>query len=151
MLVILTKNIKNLGKIGDCVKVKPGYARNHLLPKNYAILSTPDNQKVLEQQRATLEKAAAASLAEAKTKAEAIEQLDAICIKARVAHEDKLYGSVGIPDIIQAAEEAGCSIAPSEVCMPSGTIRTLGDYAVKIQLESDIVATLHIKVVPQED
>lgn len=148
MQVILTQNIKNLGKIGDCVNVKPGHARHLLFPKGMALPSSKENLERLEKRRAELEKAAEARLAQAKTRAEAINQLE-VTIRARVASEDKLYGSVSVADIVAAAKEKNCPIEPSEIQMPKEAIRHLGDYTIVLQLNEEVTASLSIKVVPQ--
>ena len=104
MNVILLDNVENLGNIGDMVKVKPGYGRNFLIPHGKAALATPANMKAIEARRAELEKAAAGDLNAAKARFEAINGAELV-ISANVGSEDKLFGSVGPVDIIEAFEK----------------------------------------------
>ena len=101
MNVILLDNVENLGNIGDLVKVKPGYGRNFLIPQGKAALATPHNIKEIDARRADLEKAAAGELAAARKRAESINGLELV-IAANAGSEDKLFGSVGPIDIVEA-------------------------------------------------
>ena len=101
MNVILLDNVENLGSIGDLVKVKPGYGRNYLIPQGKAALATPENMKQMEARRAELEKVAAEELAAAKKRFEAINGTEVV-ISANAGSEDKLFGSVGPIDIVEA-------------------------------------------------
>jgi len=103
MNIILLEKVQNLGKLGDQIKVKNGYARNFLLPQGKAVLATPENVARFEQRRAELEQAEAEVLAKAQTRRDAI-QGKSLTISAKAGDEGKLFGSVGTADISEAAE-----------------------------------------------
>lgn len=149
MQVILKTNIHNLGGIGDLVEVKAGYGRNYLLPQGFAIPATPENIKEFETQRAELEKKAAAEMAEAKTRAEAISKLD-ITIPVRVGEEGKLYGSVGTKEIADAITAAGQEVHKSEVLLPTGAIREIGEYEIDLQVHGEVRTKVKVKIEAEE-
>jgi len=149
MNVILLDNVENLGNIGDLVKVKPGYGRNFLIPQGKAALATPGNMKEIEARRAELEKAAAGDLAAAKTRAQAINGLELV-IPANAGSEDKLFGSVGPIDIIEALKEVQVEVERSEIRMPDGPIHELGEYEIGVHLHSEVNAVVKVRVVPAE-
>ncbi|MCH9693928.1 MAG: 50S ribosomal protein L9 [Gammaproteobacteria bacterium] len=149
MNVILLENVENLGGIGDLVKVKAGFGRNFLLPQGKAALATPENIKQIEVRRAELEKAAAAEVAKAKTRAAAINGLELV-ISANAGSEDKLFGSVGPIDIAEAFAAVQVEVERSEVRMPDGPIHQLGDFQVGVHLHADVNAEVTVKVVAAE-
>lgn len=149
MNVILLDNVENLGSIGDLVKVKPGYGRNFLIPQGKAALATPENIKEIEARRAELEKAAAAELAAAKARAEAVDGIELV-IPANAGSEDKLFGSVGPIDIVEAMKGIQVEIERSEVRMPDGPIHELGEYEIGVHLHSEVNATVKVRVVAAE-
>ncbi len=149
MNVILLDNVENLGSIGDLVKVKPGYGRNYLLPQGKAALATPENIKAIEARRAELEKAAAEELAAAKKRAEVINGMELV-ISANAGSEDKLFGSVGPIDIVDAFEKVQVEVQRSEVRMPDGPIHMLGDYPIGIHLHPDVNVEVTVRVVATE-
>ena len=149
MNVILLDNVENLGNIGDLVKVKPGYGRNFLIPQGKAALATPGNMKEIEARRAELEKSAAGDLAAAKTRAGTINGLELV-IPANAGSEDKLFGSVGPIDIIEALKEVQVEVERSEIRMPDGPIHELGDYEIGVHLHSEVNAAVKVRVVPAE-
>ena len=149
MNVILLDNVENLGNIGDLVKVKPGYGRNFLIPQGKAALATPENIKEIEARRAELEKAAAEELAAAKARADAVDGVELV-IPANAGSEDKLFGSVGPIDIVEAMKGIQVEIERSEVRMPDGPIHELGEYEIGVHLHSDVNATVKVRVVAAE-
>lgn len=149
MEIILLDRVENLGDIGDKVKVKPGYARNYLLPQGKAAAATPENVKKLEERRAELERVAGEELAAAKVRAETVEGLR-LEIKAKAGTEGKLFGSVGTVDIAEAAAARGIEIERSEIRMPDGPIRVAGEHAVDIHLHSDITVPITVVVEGEE-
>jgi large subunit ribosomal protein L9 len=149
MNVILLDNVENLGNIGDLVKVKPGYGRNFLIPQGKAALATPHNIKEIDARRAELEKVAATDLAAAKKRAESINGLDLV-ISANAGSEDKLFGSVGPIDIIEALKAVQVEVERSEVRMPDGPIHELGEYEVGVHLHSAVNAVVKVRVVAAE-
>ena len=149
MNVILLDNVENLGNIGDLVKVKPGYGRNYLIPHGKAALATPDNMKAIEARRADLEKAAAEDLSGAKTRFEAINGTELV-ISANAGSEDKLFGSVGPIDIVDAFEKIQIQVERSEIRLPDGPIHELGEFTVGIHLHSEVNAEIVVRVVAEE-
>ncbi|MDP4789506.1 MAG: 50S ribosomal protein L9 [Haliea sp.] len=149
MEVILLENIGNLGGLGDKVDVKAGYGRNFLVPHGKAVPATRANLAEFEARRADLEAAAAAALAAAETRAEAINALQPVTIGANAGEEGKLFGSVGTRDIAEAVTAAGCEVDKSEVRLPQGALRELGEFEVDIQVHGDVTATVVIAVVAE--
>ncbi|MCH9770249.1 MAG: 50S ribosomal protein L9 [Gammaproteobacteria bacterium] len=145
MQVILQEKVANLGNVGDQVNVKPGYARNFLLPFGKAITATADNIKLFEARRAELEKRASEVLATAKQRGEKLQAL-AITITTQASEEGKLYGSIGPRDIAQAATKAGVELAKSEVSLPEGPIRLIGEYDVPCRLHSEVALTVKVAI-----
>lgn len=148
MQVILREDVDNLGKIGDLVKVKPGYARNYLVPTKKAIEATPKNVKAMEHAKKmvsdrvrTLKKAATAD-------ADRIKSL-AVTIKAKVGEEGKLFGSVTTMDIADAMQAQGVVIDKRKIMLEEPIKRT-GDYTVPVKLHTDVVADLKVSVVAAE-
>ena len=146
MNVILLDNVENLGKIGDLVKVKPGYGRNYLLPQGKAALATPENIKQIEARRAELEKAAAEELANAKSRAAVIEGTELV-IPANAGSEGKLFGSVGPIDIADAFSKVQIEVERSEVRMPDGPIHSIGEFDIGVHLHPEVDATVKVRVV----
>lgn len=146
MEVILLEKVENLGNIGDQVNVKSGYGRNFLLPKGKATLATPENIAVFEARRAELEARQAEELAAAKARAAKLEGL-VLSIQAKVGSEGKLYGSLGTMDIAEAVTAAGVEIQRSEVRMPDGPLRTVGEHELEIHLHSDLNVAITVNVV----
>jgi large subunit ribosomal protein L9 len=149
MNVILLDNVENLGKIGDLVKVKPGYGRNYLLPQGKAALATAENMKQIEARRAELEKAAAAELAAARTRAEAMAGTELV-IQANAGPEGKLFGSVGPIDIADAFEKVQVEVQRSEIRMPEGPIQELGEFVVGVHLHPEVNVDIAIRIVEAE-
>lgn len=149
MDVILLENISKLGKLGETVKVKAGFGRNYLIPQGKAVHATAENTASFEERRAELEAAAAAQLSEAQQRADAINALDTVTIPANAGEEGKLFGSVGTRDIADAITAMGCELDKSEVRLPEGALRELGEFEIAIQVHGDIDATVLVAVVPE--
>ena len=150
MEVILLERIDKLGQMGDLVVVKPGFARNFLLPQGKARVATDANKAEIESRRAEFEKLAADTLADATKRGEQIETL-AISITAKSGTEGKLFGSIGNMDIATAITEAGVAIEKREVRLPDGPIRQAGEYEVTIHLHADVNAVAKVTVIGDED
>ncbi|MBP1150442.1 MULTISPECIES: 50S ribosomal protein L9 [Methylocaldum] len=148
MEIILLEKIAGLGNLGDKVAVRPGYGRNYLIPQGKAVAATAEKLAEFEKRRAELEKKAAADLAAAQARAEAIGKL-AVKIAQKAGEEGRLYGSVGTKDIAEAVTAAGVSIQKHEVRLPSGPIRQAGDYEITVQLHGDVVASVALSIVPE--
>ncbi len=149
MDIILLQKVANLGNIGDRVKVKSGFGRNYLLPHGKATLATPDNVKRFEARRAELEKAAHEHLSSAEQRAEALKEFKLV-IPSKAGTEGKLFGSIGTADIAEAATKAGMKIERSEVRLPNGALRTIGDHSVVLHLHADIDVPLAVTIVAEE-
>jgi large subunit ribosomal protein L9 len=149
MEVILLQKIANLGDIGDRVKVKPGFGRNYLLPGGKATLATPENIARFEARRAELEAKAAADLSSARSRAAALEGFK-LSITAKAGSEGKLFGSIGTTDIAEACKAAGHEIERSEVRLPGGPIRMVGEHVISLHLHSDIDLQVPLTIVAEE-
>jgi len=145
MELILLEKVKNLGDLGDIVKVKSGYGRNFLLPQGKALTATESNRKVFEERKAELVKKANDSLNAAKLRAEKLAGA-VIKVKALAAEEGKLYGSVGPADIARAAETQGLEIEKREIDMPEGAIRLIGTYTVVVRLHTEVETSVTVVV-----
>jgi large subunit ribosomal protein L9 len=150
MEVILLENIGNLGGLGDQVTVKAGFGRNFLIPQGKAVSATKGNVAQFETRRAELVAAAAELVAAAEARAEAINALEAVSISHTAGEEGKLFGSVGTRDIAEAVSAAGCAVDKSEVRLPDGALRELGDFEVAIQVHSQVTATVIVAIVAAE-
>lgn len=149
MDVILLTKVANLGDIGDRVKVKSGYGRNFLLPEGKATLATPANVAKFEARRAELEKIAKEQFAAAQARAAALEGFT-LRIAAKAGNEGKLFGSVGTTDIAEACSAQGHKVSRSEVRLPNGPIRAVGDHQVVLHLHTDIDVQLPVTITAEE-
>ena len=149
MQVILLEKMKNLGELGDAVRVKPGYARNFLIPQGKAIPATPQNVAEFEARRAELERQEAEALAAAKARAEQIEGT-VVTIARKTGEEGKLFGSVGTHDIVEAMAELGTEVRRQDIRLPGETLRQVGEYKVGVHLFADVEATIDLIIVPEE-
>tara|TARA_B100000609_G_C17061532_1_gene354333 strand:+ start:335 stop:781 length:447 start_codon:yes stop_codon:yes gene_type:complete len=148
MNVILLEKIGNLGDLGDEVSVKPGFARNYLLPQGKAVTADDENRTVFEGRRAELEASANEKLTEANTRAEKLADKE-LSIAVKSGEEGRLYGSVGTQNIADALTAEGIPVERSEIRMPEGVIRVLGEYEIAIQLHTDVTAQIKVVVVPE--
>ena len=149
MKVILLDRVENLGAIGDLVSVKSGFGRNYLIPSGKAALATEENIKELEKKRAELEKKSADELAAAKSRGALIDGMKLI-VSANVESEGKLYGSVGPVDIVEAFDKVGVAIERSEIRMPDGPIREIGEFEITLHLHTDVDIKVSVNIVPEE-
>ncbi|MET1078507.1 MAG: 50S ribosomal protein L9 [Pseudomonas sp.] len=146
MQLILLEKVANLGNLGDKVNVKAGYGRNFLLPHGKATAATAANVAAFELRRAELEQLAADKKASAETRAAQLAELE-VTITATAGDEGKLFGSIGTHDIADALTASGVEVAKSEVRLPNGTIRHVGEFDVAVHLHSDVEATVRVVVV----
>ena len=145
MELILLENIQNLGQLGDRVSVRPGYGRNYLVPQGKAVPATKDNIEVFEQRRAELEARAAERKAAAEARRDAVDG-QTITIEANASNEGKLYGSVGTRELSDALTEAGFAIDKSEIDLPEGAFRTVGEFEVELHLYAEVTATIRLVI-----
>ena len=150
MKVILLDRVENLGAIGDLVSVKSGYGRNYLIPNGKAALATAQNIKELEKKKEELEKRAAEKLEAAKSRGDLIKGMS-LTISANVESEGKLYGSVGPVDIVEAFEKVGVSVERSEIRMPDGPIREVGESEISLHFHSDVDIPITLNVVSEDE
>ena len=148
MQIILLEKIANLGELGDQVNVKPGYARNFLIPTGKAVPATKANIEHFEARRAELEASAADALATAQARKERIEEIE-LSVAVRAGEEGKLFGSLGNRDIAELSTQAGVELAKAEVRLPSGPIRAVGEFDVTIHLHPEVDAVLKLHVVAE--
>ena len=149
MEVILLQKVANLGNIGDRVKVKSGFGRNFLLPQGKATLATAANVAKFEVRRVELEKVAREQLTSATERSEALKDFK-LSLTAKAGTEGKLFGSVGTADIAEALKRAGHNIQRSEVRMPNGPLRNVGEHTVNLHLHADIDVPVPVTIVAEE-
>lgn len=147
--VILLEKIHSLGDLGQQVTVRNGYARNYLIPHAKAVPANKETIAEFEMKRAELEKIAQEKLQLAQTRATAINDL-MLTIPVKSAEEGRLYGSIGVSELVRAADAAGVALEKSEIRLPNGPLRQLGEHEVSIQLHSDVIALLKVNIVAEE-
>jgi large subunit ribosomal protein L9 len=150
MQVILLDKVANLGNLGDIVKVKDGYARNFLIPTRRARRATDVAIKEFETRRADLEKAAAEKLSAAQTLGEKLNGRT-VRITQKAGVDGRLFGSVTNFDIAEALKKEGFEVHKSQVRMPTGPLKTVGEHAVTVAPHSDVVAEVTVQVVGEAD
>ena len=149
MQVILLDKIAHLGKVGDQVNVKSGFARNYLIPQGKAVMATKANIEYFEARRAELEEKAAQALAAAVDRAARLEALGSVTIASKAGDEGRLFGSIGTRDIADAITAKGVEVAKSEVRLPNGLIRTLGEHEVTFQFHGEVFSHLNVVIVAE--
>lgn len=147
MEVILLEKVGRMGGVGDKVNVKSGYARNFLFPYAKAIPATRENLADFEARKAELLKVAAEKQTVAQARAAKLEGL-VISIEANAGDEGKLFGSVGTRDIADAVNAAGHALEKSEVLLPMGALREIGEFDVSLSLGSEITVDIKLNIVP---
>ncbi len=148
MQVILLEKVGKLGNLGDEVSVKSGFGRNYLIPYGKAVPATKDNVAQFEARRSELEAAAAEKKAAAEARAAQLAELS-LTIEANAGDEGKLFGSIGTRDIADLVTAKGVEINKSEVRLPEGVIRDLGEYEVTIQLHSEVSQAIKLAVIQE--
>jgi large subunit ribosomal protein L9 len=148
MNVILLERLNNLGDLGDEVSVRAGFARNYLIPQQKAVQANAANREVFESRRAELEKAANELLSAAQARAAKLED-HIVTIMMKSGEEGRLYGSVGTQNIADALVAEGFEVERSEVRMPEGAIRALGEFDIALQLHSDVTVNIKVAVVEE--
>lgn len=146
MEVILLEKVVNLGQLGEVVRVKPGYARNYLIPHGKARRATKENLAEFEAKRAELEKVQAEQLAKAQERARQLEGLQ-LTLTQKAGMDGKLFGSVTNIDILEALHVRGIDVPRAAIRMPHGPLKQTGDHPVSIALHSDVVMELTVSVV----
>ena len=146
MELVLLEKVSNLGDIGARVRVRPGYARNYLLPRRMAVLATPENVARIEAERQDLERRQAEIRALAEAQREKLEGL-VLDIEAQAGPEGRLFGSIGTHDIVDAVtRQIALTVHRRDVLLPQGSIREVGESTVLITLHPDVKATVTVRV-----
>lgn len=148
MQVILLERIANLGNLGDLVTVKPGYARNYLVPQGLATVATKANREAFEERRLELEKASADRLQAAQARQKEMEG-QSVEIAGRASDEGKLFGSVGVIEIAEAFTKNGFELAKSEVQLPEGALKLVGEYEVMVIVHPEVNFNVTVNVVAE--
>jgi large subunit ribosomal protein L9 len=148
MQVILLEKIVNLGNLGDLVNVKAGYARNYLVPQGLATVATESNRKIFEERRLELEKASADKLQAAQARAKELEG-QTVEIAGRASDEGKLFGSVGLNEISEAFAAKGLTISRTEIQLPDGPLKMIGEYEVVAIVHSEVSFNINVIVVAE--
>jgi large subunit ribosomal protein L9 len=148
MQVILLEKVVNLGNLGDIVRVKDGYGRNYLIPQGKAKRATEANKAEFEARRAELEKQQAEQLTAAQARGEKLAGLT-VQIAQKAGVDGRLFGSVTNYDIAEAVTKQGFEVSKSEIRMPEGPLKTVGDHHVSIALHHDVVVDITVSVLAE--
>jgi large subunit ribosomal protein L9 len=148
MKVILLSDLRHRGKRGETVEVKPGFARNYLLPQGLALVANTGNQKYFEQQRKKIDQKHAAEKDAAARIAGDLAGVK-ITIRKRVSENQTLYGSVTAGEIAEALQAKGFEVDRRRLDLEGG-IKTVGDHQVRVELHPDVVAEVTVTVEPEE-
>jgi len=149
MQIILMDTVVNLGKLGDVVKVKDGYARNFLIPTRRARRATQANMDAFAVQKAELERVAAEKLAEAQARAAKLEGCS-VTVSQKAGVDGRLFGSISSSDIADALVKQGFEVVKNEVRMPEGPLKAIGEFPVVLGLHHDVVANITVVVVGEQ-
>jgi large subunit ribosomal protein L9 len=147
--LLLIQTVEHLGKHGDVIEVKPGFANNYLIPNGLATLASDHHKRMVDKHKEKLEEIAKSKLKAFEDVARQIEKLS-LAIEANVNEEGHLYGSVGAAEIVDALKKNEFSIAAEQIRM-EGVLKELGLYTVKVRLHPDVTADLKVWVVPSAD
>jgi len=150
MQIILLEKVANLGNLGDVVKVKDGYARNFLIPTRQARRATAAAIKEFEAKRAELEKAAAEKLAAAQALGESLSG-KTVRIAQKAGVDGRLFGSVTNADIAEALGKIGFTVAKSQVRLPLGPLKAVGEFPVQVAAHTDVVVEVTVQVVAEQE
>ena len=145
MEVILLKKVENLGTLGNVVKVRPGYARNYLIPQGKAKMASKANMAEFEARRAELEAEANTILAAAQARKAQLDGM-VLTIKAKAGNEGKLFGSVSNHEIADAIQAAGVEVERREIRMPEGALRHVGEFEIGLHLHTEVNASIKVIV-----
>ena len=149
MQIILMEKVVNLGNLGDLVKVKDGYARNFLIPQGKAKRATPAAMKEFEAKRAELEKAAAEKLAGAQAFAAKLEGVT-VTVARKAGVDGRLFGSVTNHDVADGLKALGFDVEKSDIRMPMGPLKVVGESTLEVALHTDVLATIKVAVVGEQ-
>ncbi len=145
--LLLIQPVEHLGKQGEVVEVKPGYAKNYLIPQGLATIATDHHKRMIEKHRAKLSEIARIRRASLQARADHVSQ-ETVTIEANVTDEGHLYGSVGASDIVNALKGKGISDVTPDMVRLAGPLKELGLYRVKIYFGQEVEGELRVWVVP---
>jgi len=149
MQVILMEKVGSLVNLGDVVKVKDGYARNFLIPQGKARRATEANLKAFESKRAELEKAQADQLAKAQAAGAKLEGF-MLQVTQKAGPDGRLFGSVTNYDIVEGLKKQGHDVERSQIRMPQGPLKQVGDYPLQVALHTDVAVTITVSVLGEQ-
>ena len=149
MEVILLEKVRNLGDLGEQVKVKAGFARNYLIPYGKAVTANEENRAKFEVRRAEFEKAQIDTLGKAQARAEKMTGFTVQVVR-KVSEEGKLFGSVGIRDICDAMEQAGFELERAEIHLDRGPLKEIGDHEISVTLHPEVNFKLIVSVIGEK-
>ena len=149
MEIILLEQVVNLGRLGDLVNVKEGYARNYLIPQGKAQRATKENLAEFEQKRAALEAQQSNILADAQAKFEKVDGVS-IEIAQKAGVDGRLFGSVTHYDVADALNAQGHEINKNQIQMPTGPLKQIGEASISVSLHAEVVATITVTVTPEQ-
>lgn len=149
MEVILLEKVRNLGNLGEQVKVKSGFARNFLIPYGKAVTANEENRAKFEARRAELEKVQTDALGKAQLRAEKMTGYTVQVVR-KLSEEGKLFGSVGIRDICEAMAQAGFELAKSEIHLDRGPMKEIGDHEISVSLHPEVNFKLIVSVIGEK-
>lgn len=144
--VLLAENVESLGKQGEIVRVKPGYARNYLLPQGMATVATEHNKRMVEKHKQRMAELEAQQIKSYRERAEAISKYS-VTLEANANEDGHLYGSIVQTDIADALKSAGYEVGPEHIKL-EGPLKELGMYTVKVELHAKAKAEVKVWVVP---
>ncbi|WP_075432323.1 50S ribosomal protein L9 [Buchnera aphidicola] len=150
MKVILLTKLKNLGKLGQLITVRNGYARNYLIPKKKVILATDKNIKKFKDSILSLEKKQVEKINQANIRIKKIQSINSIIISKKTSEKKKIFGSVGVQDIIKALLEKGIKVKKQEIKLPNGLLRFLGDHQVIFSPYKNIFTNITISIINEK-
>ena len=145
MEIILLETVERLGQLGDVVRVRPGYARNYLIPQGKARYATEENLAEVRARRDELERRAGETLVAAEQRRDALAGF-AIAVQAETNPDGKLFGSVGATEIARAVSEAGTPLERQEIRLPDGPLRELGEHEVTVHLHPEVETAVRVTV-----
>jgi len=149
MDVILLEKVRNLGNLGDQVKVRAGFGRNYLIPQGKAVIANEKNKAAFEARRAELEMHQADALGKARARAEKMGGAT-VQILAKAGEEGKLFGSIGTADIAEAMTQAGFPLERAEIHLPAGPLKQIGDFEIPVSLHTEVNFSIHVSVVAEK-
>lgn len=151
MEVILLQDVRNLGRLGQVRRVKDGYARNFLIPNDIALYADDNSKAIYETRRSELEANAKKVKEEAEVRAKTIqEKVTVLEMTAPIIEGDQIYGSVGVTDFLSALKESDVDVVRSEVILPEGPIKRLGEHKIFLQLHADVTVEINVNVSAEE-